>query len=350
MPKAKKSKPAKKRKISPKKPKKRAKSSRAKKLAQKPLKSKAFFLKKENIFRALGVSGITALLFLIPFQDKNNFASPTPPITSAHEEVVASPSPTTTPLPQKSANAPDLFVTAKSALVIDLDTNSVLYQKSPDLRLMPASTTKIMTALVAFDQYQIDQVITISQEENTIGQTMKLVSGEQITVENLLYGLLVSSGNDAALALAMAYPSGGYAGFVQAMNTKAQSLGLENTNFTNVAGFEGPDHTTTVADLAVITKEALNNPTLKTMIATNKILVSSTDGVHEHLLNTTNQLLGKVPGVYGVKTGWTQNAMECLVTAVDRDGKQIITVVLGSQNRFQDSQNLIEWTYANYTW
>jgi len=254
------------------------------------------------------------------------------------------------PLPTKSAQAPSLDLQAQGIIAIDTVTGAILFEQNPDIELMPASTTKLMTALVALDAYSLDQIITIDQEDRTIGNTMKLVKSEQLTVSDLLYGALVASGNDAALALALSYPNGGYTGFVAAMNQKAADLGLTHTHYQNVSGVESPGHVTTARDLSRLTLEALNNSTLRRIVATKKVLVTSTDGKYHHQLVSTNELLGTVDGVMGVKTGWTENAGECLVTYVSRNNHSIITVILDSPDRFGESQQLIDWIYSNYTW
>ena len=252
------------------------------------------------------------------------------------------------PIKQQVATTPQ--ITAEAAYVLDLNSSTPLYKRNENRRLMPASTTKIMTAIIALENYPLDKVITITQEDASIGQTMKLVRGEQISVESLLYGTLVGSGNDAALALALAYPQTGYSGFVNAMNAKAQELHLSNTHFSNVSGVETPEHYSSAVDLARLAKYALSNPTFKQMASTKSITLSDTLGKTKHYLTNTNQLLNQVDGMYGVKTGWTENAGECLITAVERDGNHIITVVLNSQNRFQDSAVLIDWIFNSFNW
>jgi D-alanyl-D-alanine carboxypeptidase len=215
--------------------------------------------------------------------------------------------------------------------------------------LKPASTTKIMTALVALDHYPLNLVLTIRNADRSIGQTMDLVSGEQLTVESLLFGLLLHSGNDAAYALAENYP-GGYNAFVGQMNNKARQLHLDSTNFCNVSGIDQEDHYTTVSDLARLAAEALKNPIFASIVSTQTRVVTDINGLIVHHLSNKNQLLGLVEGVRGIKTGWTEAAGECLVTDTIRDDKEIITVVLGSLDRFGESATLINWAYRSYDW
>lgn len=249
--------------------------------------------------------------------------------------------------PVNVTGVPSPLLSARSALVVDVNSKAIIFNKNPDLKLLPASTTKIMTGLVALENYDLDQVLVASG--SSLGQVMELESGEKITVENLLYGLLVASGNDAATVLAQNYP-GGEAAFVAAMNGKAKNLGLTDTQFTNPTGLDDYGHYTTVHDLGLLAAYAMQNPTFAKMVATSSITVSDVDHTVSHELETINELLGKIEGLAGVKTGWTELAGECLVTYVKRGDRAIITVVLGSNDRFGESGQLIEWVYGNFNW
>ncbi len=240
------------------------------------------------------------------------------------------------------------FLSARSVIVVDLDSRAILFSKNPDQKLLPASTTKIMTALVALDNYDLDDIVTINNL-NGNGQAMKLELKEKITVENLLYGLLVQSGNDAATALADFHPDG-ESGFVKAMNQKAKNLNLHDTQFQNPSGLDNFGHYTTVHDLSLLAVEAMKNKTFQKMVNTQRITVSDVSNTITHELETINQLLGKVPGVIGVKTGWTEISGECLVTFTKRDNRKIITVILGSLDRFGESESLINWSFTNHQW
>src|SRR5690606_8807898 len=158
----------------------------------------------------------------------------------------------------------------RSVIVIDATTQTTLFEHQPRLKLPPASTTKIMTGLIALENLSLDQAVTISEEDNSIGQSMKLIQGERLTIRDLLYGTLVGSGNDAALALAQAY-EGGYGTFVELMNQKASSLGLEDTHFTNVSGLENYQHYSSAHDLALLTLHALQNPEFAHFVSVKKI-------------------------------------------------------------------------------
>lgn len=250
--------------------------------------------------------------------------------------------------PVNQTQVPAPFLSSRSALVIDADTKTVLFEKNPDFKLLPASVTKIMTGLIVLESYPLDEIITITTVGVT-GQGMKLELGERITIENLLYGLLVQSGNDAAAVLAQHHPDG-EDGFIQAMNQKAQSFNLENTQFQNATGLDAYGHYTTVHDLGLLAAQAMQNPVFAKMVSISGITVSDVDNTVFHELETINQLLGKVSGLSGIKTGWTELAGECLVTYTTRDGRTIITVVLGSLDRFGESSQLIDWAFTNHQW
>lgn len=252
------------------------------------------------------------------------------------------------PLPVLSRDSSFPIVSAEAALAVDNDSGVVLYEKNPDSPLLPASTTKIVTALVAMDYYSLEAVLKVGNI-STDGQKMGLAKGEQIRVEDLLYGLLVYSANDAAEVLAQNY-QGGKDAFVAAMNKKAQELSLKNTNFKNPAGLDGDEQVTTARDLVIVSQVAMKNPEFAKIVGTKQITVRSTDGRIVHKLTNINELLGRVNGVLGVKTGWTENARENLVTYVNRDGRKVMIALLGSQDRFGETKELIDWIFANYKW
>jgi len=242
--------------------------------------------------------------------------------------------------------APSL--SAKGALVVDAGSGRVLHEKAPDTPLLPASTTKIMTALVSLEAYGPGDVLTV-KNVNIPGQRVKLVPGEQITADALLYGLLVFSGNDAAEALADNY-EGGREAFVRRMNEIAEALGLENTHFKNPTGFDHPEQVSTARDMIKLSVHAMKNPKFAEIVGTEQITVESVDGELVHRLENLNLLLGDVEGVLGVKTGWTEAAQENLVTLVERDGRKVFVVVLGSLDRFGETRKLIDWVYGSHEW
>lgn len=254
------------------------------------------------------------------------------------------------PLPPQPDQTPPPRLTAQAVFVFEPDSGTILHQINPDTRLHPASTTKIMTALTALDVYSPNDILTVKTGDQAIGQSVHLETGQQFTAKDLLYAILVASGNDAALTLAENYPDGGYSRFVELMNQKAKDLHLKNTSFTNVSGIEGGNHKTTVHDLAILTKEAINNPLFMEIVNTPQITITDTTNQTQYKLETTNQLLGKIEGLKGIKTGWTENAGECLITYVERNNKKIITVVLNSSDRFGETKQLIDWVYSHHAW
>ncbi len=237
---------------------------------------------------------------------------------------------------------------AQGVMAVDLTSGISLYEKNTDNPLLPASTTKIVTALVALDTYPLDQVLTVGKVK-VDGQKMGLFTGEEMKVEDLLYGLLVYSANDAAEVFAQNYP-GGYDAFIVAMNIKARELSMDHSNFENPVGLDGINQITTAKDLVRVSEVAMRNPEFSKIVGTKEIIVHDVTGKYSHNLKNINQLLGSVPGVLGVKTGWTENARENLVTYMERNNHKIMIVVLGSQDRFGETKELIDWIFSNYKW
>lgn len=252
-------------------------------------------------------------------------------------------------IPPFNKNIPVPSLSARAIFVKDLTTDTILYQKDAHSSLPIASTTKIMTAVVSSEYFKSNSVLKVKIGATVVGSKVGLVAGEDLSFRSLLYGMLLSSGNDAAYALAENYP-GGVSGFVLAMNKKAALLNLRNTHFDNPAGFDSPNHFSSAQDLSVITEQALKNTTLARIFATKQTSIISLDKKYTYQLANLNKLLTQVKGVLGVKTGYTDQAKENLVTYVARDGHRILTVLLGSNDRFGESTRLIEWVYENFTW
>ncbi len=252
-------------------------------------------------------------------------------------------------IPPVSKNIEIPVFSARAVYVKDITTDTVLYQKYANERLPIASTTKIMTALVSSSFYKQNSVLIVGQSSQIPGSRVGLNFGEDLSFRSLLYGMLLNSGNDAAYAIAENYP-GGVLGFVSAMNKKVADLNLQNTHFENPAGFDSPNHYSSAKDLSIITEEALKDSQLSRIFATKETSIVSTDKKYTHNLANLNKLLSSVKGVLGVKTGYTDIAKENLVTLVSRDNHRILTVVLGSDDRFGESTGLIEWVYSNFTW
>lgn len=239
-------------------------------------------------------------------------------------------------------------VSAKASIIIDLDSLVTIYEKNADLRLFPASTTKIMTAVIALENYPPDTVLNVGNIK-VDGSTINLVAGEKVTVENLLYGLLIASANDAAEVLADNFP-GGREAFISAMNNKAKQLNLKNSNFTNPIGYDEEGHFSSARDLATLSIYAIRNPFFDKVVSMTSYSFTDTEGKYQHNIKTTNELIGKIDGIKGIKTGWTENAGGCLVGLVEKSGKKEITVLLGSDDRFGETEKLIAWVFDNFNW
>lgn len=241
------------------------------------------------------------------------------------------------------SNHQQLLISAESYIVYDRDSHAVIFEKNKDLRFSPASTTKIMTALVALEYYKLQDVLSADNVHTVVGSKMGLEDGELMTVHDLLYGLMLPSGNDAAYVLAIHYP-GGMKGFVARMNQKAQELKLYNTRFIDPAGLDDGNFTTAF-DLVRLALVALQNPTFKQVVETKNKVVFDTTYSHVHNLENLNELLQK-SGVFGVKTGYTEEAGEVLVTSFSQKGRTYIIAVLKSENRFADTERILNEVIA----
>ena len=239
-------------------------------------------------------------------------------------------------------------VSAQGALAVDLDTGVSLYQKDADKKLFPASTTKIMTALIALENYSLDEALEVKRS-GVEGQKMRLILGERMKVENLLNGLLIFSANDAAEVFADNFPEGRES-YVDQMNKLARKLNLADTWFENPTGLDGNSQVTSARDMVRLTSYAMKNPIFRIIVSTKELTVYNIEGTIPHKLKNLNELLGEVEGVVGVKTGWTENARENLVTYVERGDRRIAMVLLGSQDRFGETRELIEWIFGEYDW
>lgn len=254
--------------------------------------------------------------------------------------------PLVSPPAVKNPTPPQLGAT--SFILIDSKTNQILVAKNPDLRIYPASTTKLATALTALNIYPLDEVVTV-REKYTEGKIMNLQVGEKITVRSLSTALLIFSANDAAIALASHHPQG-QAGFITEMNALAKKYLLTNTNFTNVDGIHSPLHYSTVTDLAQLARVSIRNQFVVDTVKKTSATVTDLSGVISHPLVTTNELLGKYPEIEGLKTGWTPEAGGCFVGLINLSGHQLISVVAQSPDRFADTLALLAWAQSNLTW
>lgn len=238
---------------------------------------------------------------------------------------------------------------SRACVVIDRNTNTILYGKNENTVRKMASTTKIMTATIIIENCNLDETIEISKKAaGTGGSRLGLKTRDKITIKDLLYGLMLCSGNDAAVALAE-HAGGSIQGFAELMNTKAKEIGLSNTNFETPHGLDADKHYTTAYELAILSNYALNNKTFAQIVGTKDYTI--TINGYPKKLSNTNELLGSLNGVYGIKTGFTNGANRCLVTACKRNSLDIICVVLGADTkkfRTSDSIKLINYTFDNF--
>ena len=233
-------------------------------------------------------------------------------------------------------------VSARKAYVIDGVSGRVLYERSADEKSLIASTTKIMTALIVCEQCNVLDRMRIPKEAVGIeGSSMYLREGEVLTLQELLYGLMLSSGNDAAVALAI-YCGGTVEGFAQLMNDKARILGMKNTHFENPNGLDSPGHYSTARDLAILASYAMENPIFAKTVSAKSVKVG------ERYLTNHNKLLWRVEGADGVKTGYTKAAGRILVSSASRDGRRIIAVTIDDPCDWQDHAALLEEGFSRY--
>ena len=234
-------------------------------------------------------------------------------------------------------------ISAECAILIDAQTGRVLYEKQAEEKSLIASTTKIMTALVICEQTNVLDRVKIPKEAVGIeGSSMYLKEGEVLTVQELLYGLMLQSGNDAAVALAI-YCGGTVEGFIELMNDKAHRLGMTQSHFTNPNGLDSPGNYSTARDMAILTAYAMQNPIFAQTVSTKTITIG------ERCLRNHNKLLWQLEGANGVKTGYTKAAGRILISSVTRMGRQLIAVTFNAPDDWQDHKTLIEDGFSRFT-
>lgn len=247
-------------------------------------------------------------------------------------------------------------ITASSVLLYDQDTGKILFSKNTEAQIAPASTTKILTAVVALENADVDDVVSIGAEvDNSRGSLMGLVSGEKLPLKDLLYGMFLNSGNDAAAAIAV-HIAGSTDAFAEKMNETAQKIGMTNSHFKNPSGLDAENHLVTVEDMAKLTSYALSNyPILQEIAQTKTYTISATDSNQEHELKNTNKLVYADSGegeivsyeydyATGLKTGATPNAGNCLVATASKDGQNLILLLYGDPSE----DGVDRWSMAKY--
>lgn len=299
------------------------------------------------LFAFLLFGGVVSALYYYADlgESRGTFSSPLPPSLSKIFYPPQASNNYWMPKGEAFASGETLELSAKAALSYDLTTNSMIFSHNADEKLPIASLTKIMTAIVALENEQENDKITISHEAATIGEdSMGLTEGETLTLNELLHGLFLQSGNDAAEAIADASPYG-RDNFIHLMNKKAEDLGLASTHFTNPSGLEGDGNQySTAHDLLVITRYALEKPTIANIVQQPYYFIPAGEGHKGYELNNETNLLTSYPGVKGVKTGFTNEAGLCLITYLDYKGHKIIAVLLNSQNRRQEMKDILDYS------
>lgn len=244
--------------------------------------------------------------------------------------------------------APQGELTAQAAILVNAKTGEVLYEKNADKQIYPASTTKMMTAILAIEKSKPFRIVTVSKRAaGEEGSSAELRAGDRVQMQDLLYGLMLPSGNDAAVAIAE-HMDGSVEKFAQRMTKKAHEIGAVHTNFTNPNGLPDQRHYTTARDLATIARYAYKNSRFRKIVKTEQrdIRIANTGRIID--LYNTNELLGTMQGCDGIKTGTTSAAGQCLVASATRDGVSLIAVVMkvADGKRWQEAQTLLEYGFA----
>ena len=234
-------------------------------------------------------------------------------------------------------------VPAHSVLLKELRSGRVLYEHESEKRLSPASLTKIMSALVILEKGHLDEHATVSRNAARAPKThLRLRTGEVFRLEDLLKAMLIVSANDACLA-AVEHVGGDEEHFVAMMNAKAAELGLSDTHFSNGCGLDGQEHYSTADDLARLSEVAMQNPVFRELVREEQEIITPVSGHRAYVLHNTNRLLGRIPGVEGVKTGFTSKAGRCLIAKVSQNGSDLLLVILNSNRRWNMAKSLIDY-------
>lgn len=266
---------------------------------------------------------------------------------SFQDAIETTPDPKESPAPVQVGKDPSPVLSAQAAVVIDTDSGKILFEKNAEKQIYPASLTKIMTAVVAMENFNLDEAVTF-KTPNNVATFMNLAAGEQITVRNLLYGLLMLSANDVAITLAADHEMN-LSTFISKMNKKAEGLGMIHSQFTNPSGLHSPGHFSTAYDLGVLTRYALQNPLFREIVKTRTSVVTDITGTKKHNLYNINKLVQE-GYADGVKTGTTPQAGENVIASRVENGHRVIVVVVSSPDRFGEAKKLLQYSFKNYRW
>lgn len=240
-------------------------------------------------------------------------------------------------------------ITADHYIVLDIDSGAVLLEKESTVSAYPASTTKIMTALVAKENYDLDHLLEVRAESLKEDNKLGFRAGEKVRVADLLRAALISSSNEATEILADGL-GGGREEFVDLMNQKARDLNLDQTLFINPSGLDNENIYSTARDLSILARELIKDDYLKGVVGIKEYSFNDIDGIITHSLYNTNKLLHDIPEVTGVKTGTTDGAGQVLITLIERDNSRVLIVIMGSNNRYLDTTQIIDWIFSSYEW
>lgn len=251
---------------------------------------------------------------------------------------------------QQNLNIKPIQAEAEVALIYDVTGKKMLYAQAKNEPVAVASLTKLMTALVVMQNHSPDEIVTIPDdlpELSTDDQKIGIKSGEQFRLSDMMSALLIHSANDVANALAV-WDSGSISAFSTKMNSYAKQWGLNESNFSNPNGLDEPNHKSSASDLLVLATVLIQNEQFKQIVNTQSVVIKNTNDKNYQLV-TTNKLLN-LPNVFGIKTGFTKEAGQSLMLLAEKDGHQIITLVLNSPDRFTESNNMIKYIFNNYSW
>ncbi len=245
-----------------------------------------------------------------------------------------------------SSASDELNISAKSAVVICAETGEIVYSKNHNTKLSMASTTKIMTSILALEYGAGDEYITVTKEMITVeGSSMGLKEGDKVSLKTLVKGMLLESGNDAANATAYIV-SGSIQSFVELMNQKALEIGMTSTSFETPSGLDGENHYSTAYDMALLGAYAIRNPEFRSICSAESLVVYYGNEPYRRVLSNHNRLLKSCDGVFGIKTGFTKKSGRCLVSAVERDGKTLVAVTLNASDDWNDHRKMYDFTFS----